>query len=474
MHLIVVSGLLLGLTTQRGISTEPSLEHMKLVLDTSSLIGLVSPDDHPDNKTLLELISLSARCKAKLMIAHHTVDEWGRLWDGADGEMRYAETRVGEITSPIMARLVNNPFVVAYIDYRNSGGTHGWIRWSEPGRDLRQLLRGLPVSVETYIDEDETDQQCRERIFSTLQELSKDRRVKGRTRAAAEADARTATMIAKWRRANGQASAVFVARDSLTNRAFAKCFPDAQPLVIWPTVWLQYVGCLAVDDPTSQIDIAELIADAAVRDTVLSMAGAHTLDEVLDFSDLLTSEGVEISAQLARDLDDPLLFDTADVLHQESNEDFLLRARAALARRGSRRNQRATRRESQLKTELSAMQQVADDRSSEADIQRTRADNEQQRADNITREKDDLKKSNLRLRRIIHAGSASGIALILLILLSGYEFLSGWSIVFGVVAAVAGGLYAFHWVDDTESGPKRMWIVGFCQVVWHTALSIFF
>ena len=311
-------------------------------------------------------------------------------------------------------------------------------------------------------------------MFSTLQELSKDHRVKGRTRAAAEADARTATMIAKWRRANGQASAVFVARDSLTNRAFAKCFPDARPLVIWPTVWLQYVGCLAVDDPTSQIDIAELIADAAVRDTVLSMAGAHTLDEVLDFSDLLTSEGVEISAQLARDLDDPLLFDTADVLHQESSEDFLLRAQAVISRRGTRSNQRAANREALLQTELDAMQRVVDDRSSEADTQRSRANREQQRADDVTREKIGLKKSNLRLRRIIHAGAASGIALILLILLSGYEFLSGWSIVFGVVAAGVGGLYAFHWVDDTESGPKRMWIVGFCQVVWHTALSIFF
>ena len=474
VHLIVVSGLLLGLTTQRGIAAEPSLEHMKVILDTSSLIGLVSPAPHPDNKAIHELISLSDRCKTNLVVAQHTIDEWRRLWDGADSEMKYAEKRVETIISPILARLVTNPFVFAYINYRNSGGTHGWIRWSEPGRNLRHLLEGLPITVENYVEEDEADQQCRERLFSTLQELSEDSRVKGRTRAAAEADARTATMIAKWRKNNGQGSAVFVARDNLTNRAYTRCFPDARPLVIWPTVWLQYVGCLIVDDPVSQIDIADLIADVAVRDTVLGMAGSHTLDEVLDFSDLLTSEGIEISAQLARDLDDPLLFDAADVLHQESGEDFLLRARAAIARRGSRRNQRATYREAQLQTELNAMQQVVDDRSSEADTQRTRAESEQQRADGMTREKEVLAESNSRLRRTLHAVSASAVALILLVALSGWGFLNGWAIVFGVFVAALGGLYAFRWIDDTESKPRRMWIAGFLQVVWHIVSSILF
>ena len=474
VHLIVVSGLLLGLTTQRGIAAEPSLEHMKVILDTSSLIGLVSPAPHPDNKAIHELISLSDRCKTNLVVAQHTIDEWRRLWDGADGEMKYAEKRVETIISPILARLVTNPFVFAYINYRNSGGTHGWIRWSEPGRNLRHLLEGLPITVENYVEEDEADQQCRERLFSTLQELSEDSRVKGRTRAAAEADARTATMIAKWRKNNGQGSAVFVARDNLTNRAYTRCFPDARPLVIWPTVWLQYVGCLIVDDPVSQIDIADLIADVAVRDTVLGMAGSHTLDEVLDFSDLLTSEGIEISAQLARDLDDPLLFDAADVLHQESGEDFLLRARAAIARRGSRRNQRATYREAQLQTELNAMQQVVDDRSSEADTQRTRAESEQQRADGMTREKEVLAESNSRLRRTLHAVSSSAVALILLVALSGWGFLNGWAIVFGVFVAALGGLYAFRWIDDTESKPRRMWIAGFLQVVWHIVSSILF
>ena len=137
----------------------------------------------------------------------------------------------------------------------------------------------------------------------------------------------------------------------------------------------------------SQIEIADLIADVAVRETVLGMASAHTLEEVLDFSDLLTSEGIELSAQMARDLDDPRLFDAADELHQESGEDFLVRAQAVIARRGTRRNQRAANRESRLQTKLGEMQRVVDDRSAEADTQRSRAASEAQRADSVTREK---------------------------------------------------------------------------------------
>ena len=472
VHLIVVSGLLLGLTTQRGIATKPSLEHMKVILDTSSMIGLVNPSHHPENKTIHELISLSDRCDAKLVVAQHTIDEWRRLWDGADSEMKYAERRVEAITSPILVRLVNNPFVVAYVNYRNSGGTHNWIRWSERARDLRRLLGGLPIAIENYVERDEADQKCWEKLFSMLQELSDDTRGKGRTRAAAEADATTATMIAKWREQHGQSSAVFVARDNLTNRAYAQCFPDAQPLVIWPTVWFQYVGCLIVDDPVSQIYIADLIADVAVRDTVLAMAGSHTLDEVLDFSDLLTSENIEISAQLARDLDDPLLFDAVDALHQEVGEDFLIRARAAIARRASRRNQRAANREARLQSEKEEMQKAVDARSAEADAHRSRADSEQQRADNVTRELVEVSESKLRLQRASHAVVASSVALFLLVALSEWGFLNGWAILLGVLASIAGVLYAYHWVGNTKSTPWRMWIAGFGQVVWHIVWSI--
>ena len=473
VHLVVVSGLLLGLTTQRGIAEAPSLEHIKVILDTSFLIGLVKPDDDSERRTLLELISLSNRCNATLVVADHTVDEWSRVWDGADAEMSDSGSRASTISSDILSRLVGNPFVAAYIDYRNAGGTHGWIRWSESHRDLYNLLQPLPISVEQYVEQDDIDSQCYERLYEALRRLSKDKTTPGwRNRSAAEADARTGTIVARWRRRRGEGSAVFVAKDRLTDLAYAECFPDSKPLVIQPMVWLQYVSCLIVDDPLARIDIADLIADVAVRDTVLSMASSHTLEEVLGFSDLLTSTGIEPSAQLARDLDDPSLFDAADALHQESSEDFMVRAQAVIARRGTRSNQRAANREAHLQTELDAMQRVVDNRTSEADTQRSRADSEQQRADDVTLEKDDLEKSYSRLRRIVHAGSASGIALIVLMLLWGYELLSGWGILAGGVAVVVGGVYAFHWVDDTESNPKRMWIVGFCQAAWHIGWSI--
>ena len=475
VHLIVVSGLLLGLTTQRGVTEAPSLQHMQVILDTSFLIGLVKPDEHSERRTLLELISLSDRCNAKLVVADHTAVEWGRLWEGADREMATSGNRVETISSGILSRLVSNPFLSAYIDYHNDGGSHSWIRWSDSQRDLEELLRPLPISIEAYHEQDETDKQCYERLFTTLTRLSKDKTTPGwRNRAAAEADAKTATMVARCRKHHGESSAVFVATDRLTNLAYAECFPDSRPLVIQPTLWLQYVSCLIVDDPMARIEIADLIADVAVRNTVLSMASSHTLEEVLGFSDVLTTEGIEPSAQMIRDLDDPMLFDATDKLHRESGESLPIRGQAVIARRGTRLNQRAANRESRLQTRLGEMQRVASDRSAEADAQRSRAEREQQRADKVTHEKDALAESHSRLHRIIHAGSASGVAIILLVVLSSWGFLGGWAIVLGVVGAIAGVLYAYHWVGSAESKPSRMWITGFGQVVWHIALSIFF
>lgn len=473
VHLIVVSGLLLGLTTQRGTSEAPSLSHMKVVLDTSSLIDLVKPDAHPERNSLLELISLSDRCKANLVVAQHTIDEWTRVWDAADVEMGESASRVRSISSALLSRLVSNPFVGMYIDYCNDGGEQSWLQWSVSRRELDELLLPLPVAVEEYTCQDESDQLSYERLYETLSRLSKDKEVPGgRTKAAAEADAKTATMVARWRSEYGEASSVFVARDRLTDRTYAECFPDSKPLVIQPMNWLQYVSCLIVDDPVTRIDIADLIADVAVRDTVLSMASTYPLDEVLSFSELLQSTGMEPSAQIVRELDASGLFDATDALHQESSEALVMRAQAVIARRTTRRNQRAAIRESRLKTRLREMQKIVDDRTVEADAHRSRAASEEQRADDEAREKDALAASNLRLRRSIHAGIASGIALILLVSLAAWGVLSGLGIVLGILVVVAGGLYAYHWIRDTESKPIRVWMSGFCQVVWHIASSI--
>ena len=36
-------------------------------------------------------------------------------------------------------------------------------------------------------------------------------------------------MISRWRKDHGGSSAVFVAKDNLTNRVYAECFPDEPP-----------------------------------------------------------------------------------------------------------------------------------------------------------------------------------------------------------------------------------------------------
>lgn len=475
VHLIVVSGLLLGLTAQQGINEAPSLNNSNIILDTSVLVGLVKSDDDSERKTLLELISLSQRCKATIVVPQHTIDEWSRLWNGADAEMKGMEDRVATISSVILNRIVRNPFVATYIEYLSNGGEHSWARWSTPIRNLRDLLRSLPVAIERYAEHGRSNSRCYDLLLATIVEMSDNEDIPGtRSRSSAEADAMTGTMIYEWREQNGEGTAVFVARDSLTNRAYTSCFPDAKPLVIQPMIWLQYVSCLIVDDPLTRIEIADLIADVAVRDTVLSMAGAHTLDEVLSFSDLLTRENILPNAQMIRDFDDPVLFDSTDSLHQESSEAFSVKAQAVIARRSIRRNQQAVNRQARFQSELDSVQKAADQRAKEADTQRSRAESEERRADMATLEKDELAEKNMRLQRIIHAGIASGVAIVLLIALVWLGLLGWIAILLGGIAAAAGIYYAYHWVGNIDSRPSRMWISASCQIVWNLVLSIVF
>ena len=475
VHLIIVSGLLLGLAAQQGVVEAPTLEGTALFLDTSFLINIVRPDDSSELNALNELISLSNQCDAMLIVPEHTVQEWSRLWDSGDTDVHAAGNRIATISSTILSRHINNPFVAEYVEYTNGGGSQGWGRWSNTRRDLRKLLQQLPIKISRYTERGKSDSECYNCILEFLTEMSENKAVRAtRTKAAAEADAMTATMINRRRTVHGENSAIFLANENLTNHAYAKCFPESQPLVIPPMIWLQYISCLIVDDPQHHIEIADLIADVALRNTVLGMAGSYTLEEIADFSNLLTNEGIPATAQIMRDLEDVTPFHAADELAQELEDDFKLRAHTVLSKRSSRRNQRAANREARLQSELDAMQLVVNQHSAEADAQRTRAESEEQRANEATLENKELAEKNKRKDRVMHAGAASGLALIFLIALVSWGLLGWIAILLGVVVAVLGILYAYQWIGAVDGKPRRMWISASCQVVWNIILSIVF
>ena len=480
VHLVVVSGLLHGLASQRGVSASPSLQHMSLLLDTSALIGLVREEDHPDYQTLIQLISLSKRCEADLIVAEHTIAEWERVWLAADEQFEHAQRKMSKDDAPgVLVRYAQNPFVAAYADHLDKGGKGSWIRWATTRRDLRTQVEKMGLTVVTYKDESDEDARYREQIHSHLLALSADVNVRGgRSKGGAEADAMSAALISRWRRENGDDTAVFIAKDYLTNLAFASSVSGSGPLVVNPTLWLQYVTCLLVDDEDQRIEIANLIADVGVRDMILGMASTYSLDEILEISDVLMAEGIELNIREARDLADPRLYRSLDELHQEAMQDVSVRVQAILSRRITRSIQRVSNREASLQEQLDSAQGIANEQSSRADHYKSKAEQATMGAAEdraaATQALSDKKNAEDRsdfYRRTSYAVVGFAVVLVLFIVAASWGFVRGFGILFGVVVWCGGVAVAYGWVKDTDARlPKLIGNIG-VQLVLQSIIS---
>ena len=559
VHLVVVGGLLHGLTSQRGVSVSPSLKHMYLLLDTSALIGIVREEDHPDCRTLTQLISLSKRCEANLVVAEHTIDEWERVWIAADEQFEHAQRQMSKDDAPgVLIRYAQNPFVAAYADHLDRGGKGSWIRWATTRRDLRAQVERLGLTVVTYEDRSDEDTSYREQIHSHLLALSADANVRGgrskggaeadamsaalisrwrrengddtaifiandyltnlafessasgssplvvnptlwltvvtyedrsdedtsyreqihshllalsadanvrggRSKGGAEADAMSAALISRWRRENGDDTAIFIANDYLTNLAFESSASGSSPLVVNPTLWLQYVACLLVDDADQRIEIANLIADVGVRDMILGMASTYSLDEIFEISDVLMAEGTELNIREARDLADRRLYQSLDEMHQEAMQHVNVRVQAILSRRTTRSIQRVSNREATLQGQLDSMQGAADEKSRLAEKYKSQAEqatmgaaeDRATAAQALSDKKRAEDKSDL-LKRTLYAGAGSVVVLILLIVLASWGFIQGRGILVGVFVWVGGVAAAYSWVKNTAATLRRL------------------
>ena len=479
VHLVVVSSLLHGLATQRGAGEVPPLEQMRLLLDTSALIGLAFSDDDPSYRLIFELITLSLRCGAEIVVAEHTLAEWERVWAAADAEEAGQRRRITMGLSPRLARLVNNPFLAAYSVYRHEGGSDSWIRWQIGRRDIRQWLKDMDVQIQEHHNVDQSDIDCHGAVRNKLIELSNDPDIyRSRSDSAADADANSAAMIARWRSNRGENSALFIAHDRLTSQAYSEVYPCSQPLAANPVAWLLYVSNLIADTPSTVVDIADFIADLAVRNTLLELASNYSLEEALDISEIFARESIELSAREARDLTDPALFDALDTLQKEAGENVHTRAAAVLLRRATRNNQRAAQREEIQSTELEAVRSDARERISEESERATQfqkdARTERQRAVDAESDREELKLTNVRLRRKLMALITSAVAIVFLVTLTSWGLLGGSGILIGSAGAVLGTLYAWRWIDDPETPTARLWAGFTSQVILNIVLAIVF
>ena len=474
VHLVAVSNLLHGLAAQRGLEAKPSLSPTRLLLDTSVLVGLAMSDEEPEHRLVVQIARLSPLCGASVFVAQHTLDEWERVWEAADRQERSQRQRTNEGLAPRIARLVNNPFLAAYLVYRHNGGTASWGRWQTGRRDIRQQLTSLGVTLCAHKPETAADTERFQAVYDRLLELSRDPSTSAhRTNAAASADAQSAAMIAQWRDEAEDSDALMLARDHFTNRAFAEVVDAEQSIVGDPSAWLLYVSNLTADDPSEVLDTAEFIADLAARDTILEIASHYSLEEALDISEILVQGQNGLTAREARDLADPNLFDVLDELQKESAQDARAKAVAVLQRRATRSNRRATIRETLQSSELASVRDEAD---KQVDLVREQARHyeaeaarQRERADNAEANRGNLEVRNVRLHRSIVALSVCSAATMLLVLFVTLGMLGAVGTVTGFVGVAIVGLYGWYWVDRPDTPSRHILTAG----ALHVALSIF-
>ena len=277
-------------------------------------------------------------------------------------------------------------------------------------------------------------------------ELTADPRIRARrTRAAADADAHSCAMVVRWRESLGPGRAFFISLETLTARVHRELFPESDPLVVNQQAWLLYVANLATDDPHEASGVADLVADSVVRSTVLSLAGAHTLEDALQMADILTRDGQQITSRELRDLQDESLFEHLDRLQAEEDRSPAERASLVLQRRSQRTARRGRRAEEQVKERVHAVEDEAEQRIKAESMRASAA---------VERAETSERRYTLLRRRVIATGISAGVLALAIWLLT-IEQLSGRWLVGVIVGMFAALAYGWEWLTSAEMTAGR-------------------
>jgi hypothetical protein len=110
VRLVTVGSLLHGLVTRRDLPAKPDLTCFRILLDTSVLIDLVVGTG-AERQVMRDLVRCSQQLGVEVIVAEHTLEEWGRVWDAAETE---ATATLPEEISENTHRLASNPFAQAW------------------------------------------------------------------------------------------------------------------------------------------------------------------------------------------------------------------------------------------------------------------------------------------------------------------------------------------------------------------------
>lgn len=171
VHLYVTANILHAMVTRRDLNTKPTLEGVRLAIDTSVLVDLPAGST-PAAVAIKEAFRLSQDLGAEVIVADHTIKEWTRLFDAANEEMRNVKATAG--VGPF-AFLIANPFIRAFGVARDDAPFLPWSRFRDNWRDPTQQLQHLGVNVRTNGNSRKIDKLRVTRLNKALVECDKER-----------------------------------------------------------------------------------------------------------------------------------------------------------------------------------------------------------------------------------------------------------------------------------------------------------
>ncbi|MGC1237473.1 MAG: hypothetical protein WA860_01640 [Acidimicrobiales bacterium] len=350
IHLLIVGSVLQGLVSKRDLEAAPRLDGARFLLDTPLLLDLVDAGTSAA-KVMTSLIEKTVNLGAKVVVANHTIEEWERLWAAAETEESWVldERQVPRHFDRLTESSRTNPFVAQFIRARETAPSLTWENFKRQHSSVARLLEAMHVEVRTNGNDDVEDRRVVDKMVAAFAEITSDGTVFGfRSKAGAEADAQSAAMIARWRRKYeiDTCSAYFVSTEHLTGIAYKRAYPlDELPLTVRPSALLMLAVSLVTDDPDERVRLAEVLSDAAFRESFFGLATAYTLEEALMLSEYL----VEDNQLSLEDTRRAVQFDVAAFLsgqdELDANGRMALVGAELVRRRSAMRDARAARAE---------------------------------------------------------------------------------------------------------------------------------
>ena len=124
---------------------------------------------------VINLIKLSIELGVAVIVASHTLDEWERLWSGADCER--PELLDHEFVPAHAERLAlrSNPFVAQFIYEKTQSRSLTWAQFRASHRNVRPVLDRIGVTVRPTGNDKEEDRVLAERVKTALLENQRER-----------------------------------------------------------------------------------------------------------------------------------------------------------------------------------------------------------------------------------------------------------------------------------------------------------